>query len=209
MGVVLTLLIAGCEGSDVVCSTGPLSGRFYEKSELMGEWLLELEVIDDASGRLAPGPLGAPERVWVPVPEEDFLYVRSREADALRAMVRVHTHVDGYRADDAVCIRPIVDELPPWWQRGLMRVDWTTDVWGRHPALASDEERERLAIESVPFFSADESGWAVRAARFERDEAGELTRISLAFDYLVTDRACADCEAQPLLVRFTLTRPPV
>jgi hypothetical protein len=204
----LTATMAGCEQPDAACSTRPLTQVvLYDKAELLGEWLLELEVIDDPSGRLAPGPLGAPERVWVPVPEEDFLYVRSREADAPRIVFWIAAHIDAYCVGGERYLRAPDESGLDWWQRPFVRVDWSTDRWGGHPALASDEERERLAIEPVPrFFLGDEP--YDRLPRFERDEAGELTGISLVLGYLVMDRACADCQPEELLVRFTLTRPP-
>lgn len=199
----LALPIAGCAPSDVVCTGEPLTRVvLYDKGELIGEWELALEVLEDPSGRLSPGPIGALEPVWIPLPEEDFLLVRGDEG-ALRALFAVEAHVDGYRDGEATCLDVSGEEPVEWWRRGLVRVDWSRNLVATHPALFPEDAE--LRVEPVPWFVREDDEWLV--PRFERNEAHELVRISLPVHYYVSDAACSDCPGSELTVRLTLTRP--
>lgn len=200
----MSLLITGCAPSDVVCSGAPLTRVvLFDKGELIGEWGLQLEVLEDLSGRLSPGPIGVPERVWIPLPEEDFLFVRSTEGGALRALFAVPAHVDGYRDGEATCVSISDEGSVEWWRRALIRVDWSRNLVATHPALFPEDAG--LRVEPVAWFVRDEV--ELLAPRFERDEAGELVRFSLPLHYYVSDPACPDCVGSELTVRFTFTRP--
>lgn len=202
--VAVTLLIAGCAPSDVVCSAEPLSRVvLYDKGELIGGWELTLEVLEDTSGRLSPGPIGMPEEVWIPLPEESFLFVRGSEG-ALRALFAVEAHVDGYRDGETTCVaRPGSDEPVEWWRRGLMRVDWSQNLLATHPALFPEDAG--LRVEPLAWFASEDDVERL-VPRFERNEAGELVRFSLAVRYYVLDAACPDCPGSELTVRFTFAR---
>lgn len=94
----LALLVAGCAQSDIACHGEPLSSVvLYEKGDLLGGWVLEVDVLEDASGRLSPGPIGEPVDAWIALPDEDFLFVRSREG-ALLGVFAVARPLDGYLA---------------------------------------------------------------------------------------------------------------
>lgn len=202
--VAMALLIAGCAPSDVVCSPAPLTQAvLYDKGELIGEWGLELEVLEDTSGRLSPGPIGVPERVWIPLPEEDFLFVRSAEDGALRALFAVERHVDGYRDGETACVSLSDEGAVEWWRRALMRVDWSRNLVATHPALFPEDAG--LRVEPVAWFVREDV--ELLAPRFERDEARELVRFSLPLHFYVSDAACPDCPGSELTVRFTFTRP--
>ncbi len=199
------MLVTGCEPSDVVCSPAPLTlAVLYDKGDFIGEWDLELEVLEDGSGRLAPGPLGTPERVRIPVPKEHFLFVRGREDGELRALFAIAGHVDGYRDGNTTCVARFSDEAEvEWWRHGLMRVDWSQELSAAHPALSFEDDG--LRVESIAWFVRDDyEEWL---PRFERDEAGELVRFSLPLRYFVLDAACSDCTGSELAVRFTFPRP--
>lgn len=201
----LTLMVAGCAPSDVVCSGERLSQAvLYDKGDFIGAWVLELEVLEDPSGRLSPGPIGAPERVWIPLPEEDFLSVRSAEQEGLRALFAVGAHVDGYQDGWTTCVARY-DETPlEWWRRALMRVDWSQNLVATQPALFPEDAG--LRVEPIAWFVRDDDLDSF-LPRFERDEAGELVRFSVVVLYYVSDAACPDCPGSEVVVRFTFTRP--
>ncbi|MBZ0121131.1 MAG: hypothetical protein K8H88_29315 [Sandaracinaceae bacterium] len=199
----LTLLAAGCAQSDIVCRAEPLSHVvLYDKGDFLGDWALELDVLEDTSGRLSPGPMGAPVDAWIGLPDEDFLFVRSRAEGALLGVFAVARHIDGYLDAETLCVVSPETQVE-WWRRRLMRVDWSQSLVA-HPALGPEDAG--LRVEPVPSFLRNDD-LDLLLPQFERDESRELVRFSLALRYYVSDAACPDCPGSELKVRFTFTRP--